>query len=144
MKLEEKIVLLRKEKGLTQLQVAEKLNVSRQAISKWESGSTVPSIDNMKYLGELYGVPVDYLLNDDMECISRQEDVAENPIEQQRGRKKSRWLILAACIIAAAAVVARVLIYEKALTGQPQNFEFEEMERESWENTLSDGFSMNW
>lgn len=70
MKLEEKIVLLRKEKGLTQLQAAEKLNVSRQAISKWESGSAVPSIDNLKYLGELYGVPVDYLLNDDMECTA--------------------------------------------------------------------------
>lgn len=140
MKLEEKIVLLRKEKGLTQLQAAEKLNVSRQAISKWESGSAVPSIDNLKYLGELYGVPVDYLLNDDMECISRQEDVAEKPIEHQRGRKRSRWLILAACIIAVA--VAGVLIYGKALTGQPQDFD--EMGSERWETTETEDFSMNW
>lgn len=142
MKLEEKIVLLRKEKGLTQLQAAEKLNVSRQAISKWESGSAVPSIDNLKYLGELYGVPVDYLLNDDMECISRQEDVAEKPIEHQRGRKRSRWLILVACIIAVA--VAGVLIYGKALTGQPHNFDFEEMERDSWETTETGDFSIKW
>lgn len=142
MKLEEKIVLLRKEKGLTQLQAAEKLNVSRQAISKWESGATVPSIENMKYLGELYGVQVDYLLNDDMECISRQKDVAENSIEQQRERIKSRWLVLVACII--AVVVAGVLIYGKTLTKQSQNFEFEEMEREIWENKPTDGFSINW
>ena len=54
MKLVEKMVMLRKAKGLTQLQVAEKINVSRQAISKWESGSAVPSINNLKYLAELF------------------------------------------------------------------------------------------
>ena len=43
MELKEKLVALRKEKGLTQLVVAEKLNVSRQAISRWESGTAQPS-----------------------------------------------------------------------------------------------------
>lgn len=43
MELKEKLVALRKEKGLTQLVVAEKLNVSRQAISRWESGTALPS-----------------------------------------------------------------------------------------------------
>ena len=41
MKLDEKLVYLRKEKGLTQLKVAEELNVSRQAISRWESGGSL-------------------------------------------------------------------------------------------------------
>ena len=45
MELKEKLVALRKEKGLTQLVVAEKLNVSRQAISRWESGTALPSTD---------------------------------------------------------------------------------------------------
>ena len=65
MSLEEKLVSLRKQKGLTQMDLAEQLNVSRQAISRWEVGAAVPSTDNLKVLGELYGVPVDYLLNDD-------------------------------------------------------------------------------
>ena len=65
MELKEKLVALRKEKGLTQLAVAEKLDVSRQAISRWESGITLPSTDNLKSLSALYGVPVDYLLNSD-------------------------------------------------------------------------------
>lgn len=67
MKLEEKLVALRKEKGLTQLQLAEMLNVSRQAVSRWEGGLAVPSLENLKYLGNLYNVPLDYLLSDNEE-----------------------------------------------------------------------------
>ena len=62
--LSEKLASLRKEKGLTQMDLAEKLNVSRQAISRWEVGAAVPSTDNLRILGELYGVSVDYLLDD--------------------------------------------------------------------------------
>lgn len=58
MELKEKLVALRKEKGLTQLVVAEKLNVSRQAISRWESGTALPSTDNLRCLGALYEVPI--------------------------------------------------------------------------------------
>lgn len=56
MELKEKLVALRKEKGLTQIAVAEKLNVSRQAISRWESGMALPSTDNKlkKRYWELY------------------------------------------------------------------------------------------
>ena len=63
MSLATKLVTLRKEKGLTQMELAERLNVSRQAISRWEVGAALPSTDNLKTLGELYGVSVDYLLN---------------------------------------------------------------------------------
>lgn len=65
MELKEKLVALRKEKGLTQLVVAEKLNVSRQAISRWESGTAQPSTDNLRCLGALYEVPIDYLVNEE-------------------------------------------------------------------------------
>lgn len=46
MKLEEKLVSLRRTKGLSQLKLAEMMNVSRQAVSRWEVGKAVPSIDN--------------------------------------------------------------------------------------------------
>lgn len=64
MKLEEKLIVLRKQHGMTQNNVAEKLNVSRQAISRWESGLAVPTIENLKCLSSLYGVSVDILLNE--------------------------------------------------------------------------------
>ena len=54
----EKLILLRKEKGLTQMQVAEEIRVSRQAISGWETGTVVPSLENLKSLSVLYGVPI--------------------------------------------------------------------------------------
>lgn len=66
----EKLFLLRKEKRLTQMQVAEEIKVSRQAVSGWETGTVVPSIENLKSLSILYGVPVDYLLNEENERIS--------------------------------------------------------------------------
>lgn len=72
MKLDEKLVQLRKEKGLTQLELAEAVRVSRQAVSKWESGGSLPSTENLRSLSELYEVPIDYLLNDgekDMKAI---------------------------------------------------------------------------
>ena len=65
MKLEEKLVSLRKEKRLSQMKLAEMMNVSRQAVSRWEVGSAVPSTDNLKFLGRLYGVSLEYLLHDD-------------------------------------------------------------------------------
>ena len=50
MKLDEKLVALRKERRLTQAKLAEALNVSRQAISRWELGESMPSTENLKYL----------------------------------------------------------------------------------------------
>lgn len=74
MELKEKLVALRKEKGLTQLVVAEKLNVSRQAISRWESGTALPSTDNLRCLGALYEVPIDYLVNEETERPISEDD----------------------------------------------------------------------
>ena len=52
---------------LTQEQLAEKLNVSRQAVSRWESGSALPDASNIRQLSKVFAVSADYLLNDDMD-----------------------------------------------------------------------------
>lgn len=70
MNLPEKLTHLRKQKGLIQSDLAETLNVSRQAISRWEVGTAAPSTDNLKMLSNLYGVSVDYLLNDNADDVS--------------------------------------------------------------------------
>ena len=62
MELHEKLIRLRKQKGLSQLELAEALDVSRQAISKWEVGAAVPSTENLRGLSNLYGVSLDYLI----------------------------------------------------------------------------------
>lgn len=61
----EKIAVLRREKGLSQEALGEKLGLSRQAVSKWESDQAVPTMDNLVELSRLFGVPVDTLLRPD-------------------------------------------------------------------------------
>ena len=65
--LAEKIARLRKRNGWSQEELAEKINVSRQAVSKWESAQTVPDLEKILTLGNLFGVTTDYLLKDELE-----------------------------------------------------------------------------
>lgn len=60
----EKLQLLRKNKGFTQEEFAEKLNVSRQAVAKWESGQAYPDIANLIQISNMMNVTVDYLVGD--------------------------------------------------------------------------------
>lgn len=81
MELNEKLISLRKKNKLTQAQVSEALDVSRQAISNWETGAVLPSTDNLIALSRLYQVPADHLLNDD-------SDLIPVPVEEKEVDKK--------------------------------------------------------
>ncbi len=63
MELKDKLASLRKSKGLSQIELADALNVSRQAVSRWEVGDSNPSIENLIALGKLYDVPLDELVS---------------------------------------------------------------------------------
>lgn len=65
----EKIYKLRNASGLSQEQLSEKLQVSRQSVSKWESGNTIPSMDKIVELSKIFGISTDYLLIDEMEDL---------------------------------------------------------------------------
>lgn len=65
--LADKIIDLRKKSGMSQEELAEKVNVSRQAVSKWEGAQSVPDLDKILILSEIFGVSTDYLLKDDFE-----------------------------------------------------------------------------
>ena len=65
MKLQEKIIKLRKANGWSQEEFAERMNVSRQAISRWENGTALPDANNILQLSKLFNVTADYLLNED-------------------------------------------------------------------------------
>lgn len=62
--LKENLIVLRKLNGYSQEQIAEKINISRQAYAKWENGQTVPDIEKAAVLAELYGVTLDSLMKD--------------------------------------------------------------------------------
>ncbi|HBZ78331.1 MAG TPA: hypothetical protein DEO39_06480 [Clostridiales bacterium] len=63
----EKIASKRKASGLTQIEFAEKLSVTRQTVSRWEAGTVMPDIEKISDIASILGVSCDYLLKDDME-----------------------------------------------------------------------------
>lgn len=77
MKLAEKIQDLRKKSGLSQEQLADKLGISRQAISKWESEQSTPDIDKIVLLSEFFQVSTDYLLKEEKDASSQLEQDIE-------------------------------------------------------------------
>lgn len=63
-------MLLRDKNGWSQEELAAKLNVSRQSVSKWEVGTSIPDLDKIMLLSEIFGVTTDYLLKDSMETVT--------------------------------------------------------------------------
>ena len=78
MEFNKKLQELRKQKGLTQEELAETLFVSRTAISKWESGRGYPNIDSLKSISKFFGVTIDELLSGDELLTIAEEDAKQN------------------------------------------------------------------
>lgn len=89
MKLADKILSLRKKQGMSQEELAHKLQVSRQAISRWEMGTTLPDASNLLQLSRLFGVTTDYLLDDeyDKDADRPTAKTKEKPEEHERNRQ---------------------------------------------------------
>ncbi|MBQ5740053.1 MAG: helix-turn-helix transcriptional regulator [Oscillospiraceae bacterium] len=81
MGLNDKIVELRKRRGMSQEELAEKLNVSRQAVSRWETGTAMPDAANLLQLSCIFGVSTDYLLGAEP---SREKEWGKPPVEDGR------------------------------------------------------------
>ena len=75
----DKLIELRKQNGWSQEELAEKLGVSRQSVSKWEGAQSVPDMARLLRLSELFGVTTDYLLKDDLERSEAMEVPDERP-----------------------------------------------------------------
>ena len=133
MTFEKKLVALRKEKGLSQLPLAEQLNVSRQAISRWESGAAMPTVDNLVYLSRLYGVSLDALLDTGFEpTLPNAQDAAMTPEQEDdsvhsainvRSCRRIKVMTIAAGIAALLLAVMIVVLMWIPLTthGELQN-----------------------
>ena len=83
MTLSEKLYSLRRKQGLSQEALAEKLDCSRQVISKWENETTTPDAEMLQKYSELFGVSIDYLVKEDIE-----EPASVQPTGKDNGNKK--------------------------------------------------------
>ncbi len=101
----EKILNLRKNKGLSQEQLAEELGISRQAVSKWEAEQSIPDIDKVILLAEFFHVTTDYILRDIDEEKTVNETAnelktnLENTAENTKNRKVSAVLLAIAVML---------------------------------------------
>ena len=140
MKLEEKLVALRKAKGLSQMKLAEMMNVSRQAISRWERGTAVPSTDNLRCLGNLYGLSVDVFLNDTVELPLQEREGNTREIATQGTDKKHIKIIVAVIFLLLAILVVAISINGNDGDAAP----IEEMENIPWESADTEEFEVDW
>ena len=152
MDLAERLTALRKRAGLSQGDVAERLNVSRQAVSRWETGLTVPATDNLSRLGRLYGVTLDELLSysaplppeKPQEEAPAQQPKAEAPAPTPQPAAVSAPAHAKAIIIALSilclllAIGVGVLLHQKH--SENRELTFDEMESESIEDADIDEF----
>lgn len=82
--LADKIIMLRKKNGWSQEELAEKLDVSRQSVSKWEGGLSVPDLNKIIAMSSLFGVSTDYLLKDSIEEITPSESRESDDVTPTR------------------------------------------------------------
>jgi transcriptional regulator with XRE-family HTH domain len=91
----------RKDKGLTQMQLAEKLNISNRAVSKWETGKSLPDANNMLELCEILGITVNELLSGERITTMEeyQKKAEQNMVELQDKKAKAQKSLSRLCII---------------------------------------------
>ena len=107
--LNENIKAIRKSKGLSQQELAVRLNVVRQTVSKWEQGLSVPDSDMLISISEVLETPVSTLLGetvieaevDSLKAISEKLEVINLQLAQRKTtrRKMIRWLLISLCVI---------------------------------------------
>lgn len=106
MKLNEKLHSYRKKSGLSQQELAEQLDVSRQSVSKWETEITVPSVEKLILLSKLYNVPLTILTDDDVEL---KENTDLQPVTNTK-KNPSILLRMGLVVVVAIVVISGSLI----------------------------------
>lgn len=138
MKFNEKLFELRREKGYSQEELADKLNVARQTISKWENGTTTPDFDNLIELSKLFEISIDDFVGNDFSKEKQREDldeidendkniILEEEKEQQENKKKRvrkifLILFIIATIIFSVKVIKRYKIVDAIYNRMVSNY----------------------
>ena len=109
MKFYEKLIILRKKALLSQEQLAEKLDVTRQTISKWELGQTKPDMDKLNAMSKLFEVDINILTNDELSLEgNKQEKKVETKKKDNSNRKIILYIVIIIFVASLATLVYRV------------------------------------
>ena len=127
MTLREKLIVLREKAGISQMSLAHQLDVSRQAVSRWESGDTTPSMDKLKALAKIYGVSLDWLCSDasDAGALVQEKNLDErDPVcnselpTEDKPKKRKKWAIIIGVINVRSQNGATIVGYAEERTGE--------------------------
>ena len=118
--LNENIKAIRKSKGLSQQELAIKLNVVRQTVSKWETGMSVPDSDMLISIAEALETPVSILLgetvvesgSDDLKTLSEKLEIINLQLAQRKAarRKMFHWLLISLCAFTGTVSVVLIIL----------------------------------
>ncbi len=155
----EKLIQLRKREKLTQQELAEAVDVSRQAISKWEVGAAEPAVENLRSLSAFYGIPIDTLLNDALDLPDPGKAAPEAPPQQDTGNSAEesplgneikeeiaslkKWMIALVAVVSVLALAAAVYIAGTLLKGSDA-IPLDELEQEYTGFSLDGEFEHGW
>ncbi len=150
MLLQEKLVYLRKNKGLSQLELSEELKVSRQAVSKWEVGTAIPSVDNLQYLSKLYDVSMDYLLDPNAGLPAKEADnnakheihtVIATPMKS----KPTKKLFITTILLLVSIVIGGISVFAyKKIKDNPDIVPMSKMEQQQNDDTPVKTIDIEW
>lgn len=151
MRFKDKLSVLRKQHSMTQMELAEKLGISRQAISKWERGVAEPSTENLVSIGKLFNVPVDTLVDENLQLqqiSSTQVAVAEKPDGLARDRKfncRKIWVAVLSVCILLSAIASIIVIYSAAFKKpEDDSIQMEDLHGEEVDSLKVNDWSDGW
>ena len=119
MELSQKLQIRRKEMNLTQEEVANKIHVSRQTISNWETGRTLPDIDSLVLISDIYEISLDNLIKEDVKVIKN----LNSDIKQAEN-----WFVLSSLLSSALSILissqsdkleTNIVVLWKGIWGNP-------------------------
>ena len=132
--LKENIKLIRKSKGLSQEELAIKLNVVRQTISKWEQGLSVPDAEMLISISEVLETPVSTLLGeniseskvDDLKAISEKLEIINLQLSQRKKDKRKiiHWILITLCTVIILIFISLILLNSPYLNWDYSNPEY--------------------
>lgn len=137
----EKLIILRDKAGMSQQVLADRLGVSRQAVTRWESGETSPTMDKMITLSKIYGVSLDWLCSE--KGIEEQEEQHKEETEKkQKPIKKKMIVLLAATVIILIALGTVIGIASSKRTNGTKEVSIDNIPGEAVNITDSDTFAL--
>lgn len=152
MTLREKLIVLRDKAGISQMSLAHQLDVSRQAVSRWESGDTTPSMDKLKALAKIYGVSLDWLCSDANDVASEPQREAIKAVTceagtDEKGKSESSTkklaLIIIGIIMATLVLITICFIAGKKQNSTPDTW-VKDMEQDESNSSEVGSFDFDW